>query len=170
MGYKTEWLQGIFPALVTPFTSDDQLDEEAYRGLIRWVLPHVNGLVPAGTTGEFCYMTREERMRVIEVAIDEAAGRVPVVAGTGAASTRETVELTRLAKDAGAAAALVVAPYYLKPSFNEVYDHFRELDRVGMPLVLYNLPQCAGNPLSLVDGRGNAPRPRSCDRHQGYLG
>lgn len=144
MGYKTDWLKGIFPALVTPFTEDDRVDEEAFRNLIRWLLPHVNGVVPAGTTGEFSYMTPEERIRVIEMAIDEVAGRVPVIAGTGAASTRETVSLTRRAKDAGASAALVVAPYYLKPSFNEVYDHFRALDAVGLPIVLYNLPQCAG--------------------------
>jgi 4-hydroxy-tetrahydrodipicolinate synthase len=144
MGYKTDWFRGIFPALVTPFTSADQLDEAAYRDLIRWLLPNVDGVVPAGTTGEFSYMTADERMRTIEVAIDEVSGRVPVIAGTGATSTRETVRLTQIARDAGASAALVVAPYYLKPSFNEVYDHFRAVDQVGLPIVLYNLPQCAG--------------------------
>jgi 4-hydroxy-tetrahydrodipicolinate synthase len=144
MGYKTEWLKGIFPALVTPFTADDKVDRVAYGELIRWVLPNVDGVVPAGTTGEFSYLSAEERMRVIEWAIDEVAGRVPVVAGTGAMSTRETVQLTQMAKEAGASAALIVAPYYLKPSFNEVYDHFRAVDKVGLPIILYNLPQCAG--------------------------
>ncbi len=149
MGYKTDWFRGIFPALVTPFTSagaqtGGKIDESAYRELIRWVLPHVDGVVPVGTTGEFAYMTAEERQRAIEIAVDEVAGRVPVVAGTGAQSTRQAVELTQAAKDAGASAALVVAPYYLKPSFNEVYDHFRAVDQVGLPIVLYNLPQCAG--------------------------
>lgn len=144
MGYKTEWFKGIFPALVTPFTAEDKVDEDAYRRLIRWVLPQVDGVVPGGTTGEFSYLSREERLRAIEVTIDEVAGRVPVVAGTGAMSTRETVELTAMAKEAGASAALIVAPYYLKPSFNEVYDHFRAVDKVGLPIILYNLPQCAG--------------------------
>ncbi|MCK4316048.1 MAG: dihydrodipicolinate synthase family protein, partial [Anaerolineae bacterium] len=83
MGYKTEWFRGIFPALVTPFTADDKLDEAAYRELIRFVLPHVNGLVPCGTTGEFSYMTMEERKRATEVCLDEVNGRVPVVVGTG---------------------------------------------------------------------------------------
>jgi 4-hydroxy-tetrahydrodipicolinate synthase len=149
MGYKTEWLKGIFPALVTPFTADvdaarSGLDEDAYRELIRFVLPHVDGLVPCGTTGEFSYMTLEERKQAIEVCLDEVAGRVPVVAGTGCTSTRETVALTEWARDAGVTGALVVAPYFLKPSFNEVYDHFRAVDRVGLPIVLYNIPQCAG--------------------------
>ncbi len=144
MGYKTDWFQGIFPALVTPFTPDDTVDEAAYRELIRFVLPHVNGVVPCGTTGEFSYMTVEERKRVIEICLDEVAGRVPVLAGTGCKSTRETVALTTWARDAGVSGALVVAPYFLKPSFNEVYDHFRAVDEVGLPIVLYNIPQCAG--------------------------
>jgi len=144
MGYKTGWLKGIFPALITPFTADDKLDEGAYRELIRFVLPHVNGVVPCGTTGEFSYMTLEERKRAVEVCLDEVSGRVPVVAGTGCTSTRETVALTELARDAGVTGALVVAPYFLKPAFNEVYDHFRAVDKVGLPFILYNIPQCSG--------------------------
>ena len=143
MGYKTDWFKGIFPALVTPFTTDDKLDEAAYRELIRFVLPHVSGVVPCGTTGEFSYMTIEERKRAVEVCLDEVNGRVPVVAGTGCQSTRETVALTGWAKDAGASGALVVAPYFLKPTFNEVYDHFRAVDKVGLPIILYNIPQCS---------------------------
>jgi 4-hydroxy-tetrahydrodipicolinate synthase len=144
MGYKTEWFRGIFPALVTPFDENDEVDEDAYRELIRFVLPHVNGLVPCGTTGEFSYMTMEEKKRAIEICIDEAAGRVPVVAGTGTMSTRETLELTAWAKAAGATGALVVAPYFLKPNFNEVYDHFKAVNEIGLPIILYNIPQCAG--------------------------
>jgi 4-hydroxy-tetrahydrodipicolinate synthase len=144
MGYKTEWLKGIFPALVTPFTADDQVDEAAYRELIRFLLPHVDGVVPSGTTGEFSYLTLEERKHIIQVCLDEVNGRVPVIAGTGCKSTRETVALTEWARDAGATAALVLAPYFLKPAFNEVYDHFRAVDEVGLPIVLYNIPQCAG--------------------------
>jgi len=143
-GKKTDWFTGIFPALVTPFTSEDQVDEATYRELIRFVLPHVNGVVPCGTTGEFSSMTLGEKKRAIEICIDEVAGRVPVLAGTGCQSTRETLELTRWAKDAGATGALVVAPYFLKPTFNEVFDHYKEVDKVGLPLVLYNIPQCAG--------------------------
>ncbi len=152
MGYKTDWFKGIFPALVTPFdgaqdkpfTPDDDVDEQAYRELLQFVLPHVDGVVPCGTTGEFSYMSIEERKRAIEICLDEVGGAVPVLAGTGCTSTRETVALTAWAKEAGVDGALVVAPYYLKPSFNEVYDHFQAVDEVGLPFVLYNIPQCAG--------------------------
>ena len=144
MGYKTDWFKGIFPALVTPFTKDDKLDEAAYREVIRFVLPHVDGVVPCGTTGEFSYMTIEERQRATEICLDEVNGRVPVLAGTGCTSTRETVALTEWSRDAGVTGALLVAPYFLKPAFNEVYDHFKAVDKLGLPLVLYNIPQCAG--------------------------
>ncbi len=144
MGYKTDWMKGIFPALVTPFEPHGGVDEAGYREVIRFVLPHVDGLVPCGTTGEFSYMTMEERKRAIEVCIDEVDGRKPVLAGTGCTTTGETVALTRWAQAAGADGALVVAPYFLKPSFNEVYDHYRALDDVGLPIVMYNIPQCAG--------------------------
>jgi 4-hydroxy-tetrahydrodipicolinate synthase len=144
MNKKTDWFKGIFPALVTPFTPGDELDEAAYRALIRFVLPHVDGVVPCGTTGEFSSLTLDEKKRVIEICLDEAGGHVPVLAGTGCQSTRETVELTRWAKDAGVSGALVVAPYFLKPAFNEVFDHYKEVDKVELPLVLYNIPQCAG--------------------------
>jgi 4-hydroxy-tetrahydrodipicolinate synthase len=141
---KPDWLRGIFPALVTPFTRDDRVDEEALRAVIRRVLPHVDGVVPVGTTGEFVHLSEAEKRRVIDVTLDEVAGKVPVVAGTGCASTRDTISLTRYAADAGAAGALVVAPFYLKPTFNEVYEHFEAVDRVGIPVVAYNIPQCAG--------------------------
>jgi len=143
-GKKVEWFRGIFPALVTPFGSDDRLDETAYRELIRTVLPHVDGVVPCGTTGEFSSMTIDEKKAAIDICIDEVAGKVPVLGGTGCQSTRETVELTRWARDAGAAGALVVAPYFLKPSYNEIFDHYKQVDKLGVPMVLYNIPQCAG--------------------------
>jgi 4-hydroxy-tetrahydrodipicolinate synthase len=144
MNKKPEWFKGIFPALVTPFDSADRIDETAYRTLIQHVLPYVHGLVTCGTTGEFSSMSFEEKQRAVSIAVDEAAGRVPVVAGTGCPSTRETIELTRRCKEAGAMATLLVAPYYLKPSFNEVFDHFKAVDAVGLPIILYNIPQCAG--------------------------
>ena len=143
MGYKTDWLRGIFPALVTPFDSEG-VNEDAYRELIRFLLPNVDGMVPCGTTGEFSYMTLEERKETVEICLDEVDGRVPVLAGTGCTTTRRTVELTSWAKEVGADGALVVAPYFLKPSFNEIYDHFRAVDEVGLPVVMYNIPQCAG--------------------------
>jgi 4-hydroxy-tetrahydrodipicolinate synthase len=144
MSKKPDWFKGIFPALVTPFTKADEIDEAAYRALIHYVLPHVNGVVPVGTTGEFVYLSESEKHKVIEIAIDEVGGRVPVVAGTGCTSTRDTVRLTAWARDAGATAALVVAPFYLKPTFNEVYEHFEKVNEVGLPIILYNIPQCAG--------------------------
>jgi len=139
-----DWFKGVFPDLVTPFTKEDEIDEQAFRELIRFVLPHVDGIVPNGTTGEFSFLTFEEKQRVIEICIDEVRGRIPVLAGTGCPSTRETLELTKWAKDAGANGALVCAPYFLKPAFNEIYDHYKEIDQVGLPLVLYNIPQTAG--------------------------
>ena len=144
MSKKPDWFKGIFPALVTPFTEDDRVDEKAFRALIRHLLPHVDGVVPVGTTGEFVYLTETEKRLVIDIAVDEVRGRVPVVAGTGCASTRDTVALTRYAQDAGATAALVVAPFYLKPTFNEVYEHYEAVNEIGLPIILYNIPQCAG--------------------------
>jgi 4-hydroxy-tetrahydrodipicolinate synthase len=141
---KADWFGGIFPALVTPFTPDDQIDESTYCELIRFVLPHVDGVVPCGTTGEFSSMTFEEKMQTIGICIDQVAGRVPVLAGTGCQSTQETLELTQWAKDAGATGALIVAPYFLKPTYNEVFDHYKQIDKIGLPFVLYNIPQCAG--------------------------
>jgi 4-hydroxy-tetrahydrodipicolinate synthase len=142
---KVDWFRGIFPALVTPFSPRDEVDECSFRELIRFLLPDVNGLVPCGTTGEFSSLTLDEKKRVIEICLDETAGRLPVLAGTGCQSTRETIALTAWARDAGVDGALVVAPYYLKPSFNEVYDHYAEVNRLGLPIVLYNIPQCAGS-------------------------
>ena len=144
MAGKPDWLKGIMPALVTPFTPDQDVDEEGMRRLIRHVLPHVNAVVPVGTTGEFVYLSEDEKRRLIDVTIDEAGGRVPVIAGTGCTSTRDTLALTQYAKEAGADAALVVAPFYLKPTFNEVYEHYEAVSKVGLPIILYNIPQCAG--------------------------
>jgi 4-hydroxy-tetrahydrodipicolinate synthase len=142
---RPEWLTGVYPALVTPFTEQGDLDEEAYRALIRHLLPQVDGMVPCGTTGEFSMLTRGEKEKVIEICLDEVKGRLPVLAGTGCPSTRETVDLTKWARDAGATGALVVAPYFLKPTFNEVYEHFEAVDAVGLPLVIYHIPQCTGS-------------------------
>ena len=133
---------GVSPALVTPFTKDEEVDEAALRNLVRFVLPDVDGVVPCGTTGEFIYLTPEEQRRVIEIVIDEVGGRVPVIAGTGAASTREAIKLALAAQEAGAAACLVVTPFFLHPSDKGIYQHFYELAKaVDLPIILYNIPQ-----------------------------
>jgi len=101
---------GVFSALVTPFHKDEGVDESAFRGLIRCVIDNVDGLVPWGTTGEFPYLSVEEQKRLVEIAVEEAKGK-PVIAGTGAPSTRQAIELTRNAREAGDSACLVVTPY-----------------------------------------------------------
>jgi len=141
MPVKVPWLKGVFPALVTPFTKEEEVDEEAFRRLIRHVLPYVDGLVPNGTTGEFPYLEREEKKRLVEIAVEEAGGK-PVIAGTGAASTREAIQLAQDAQEAGASACLVVTPYFLHPSDKGVYQHFYEVAQaVNIPIILYNIPQ-----------------------------
>jgi 4-hydroxy-tetrahydrodipicolinate synthase len=142
--------EGIMPALVTPFTDDGKsIDEERLRVLVnRCVELGVHGVVPCGTTGEFVNLTTEEKKRVIKIVIDEANGKVPVVAGTGASGTREAVEMTLYAKDAGATAALIVTPYYLKPADRGIYEHYDTIaSQVDLPIILYNIPQCTGLPL-----------------------
>jgi 4-hydroxy-tetrahydrodipicolinate synthase len=142
--------EGIFPALVTPFTDDGKnLDEERLRILVNHCIEQgVHGVVPCGTTGEFVNLSTEEKKRVIKTVIDEVNGRVPVIAGTGASGTRETVEMTKYAKDAGATAALIVTPFYLKPADRGIYEHYNTIaTEVDLPIILYNIPQCTGLPL-----------------------
>lgn len=134
---------GVSPALVTPFTKKDEIDEEAYRRLIRFVIDDlgVTGIVPAGSTGEFSSLFWDEQKRVIEIAVDEAAGKVDVIAGTGTSGTKRTIEMTKHAKDVGADASLIVTPYYMKPSQRGLYLHFSEIaNKVDMPIMLYQLP------------------------------
>jgi len=142
--------EGIFPALVTPFTDDGKtIDEERLRILVNHCIEQgVHGVVPCGTTGEFVNLSTEEKKRVIKTVMDEVNGRVPVIAGTGASGTRETVEMTKYAKDAGATAALIVTPFYLKPADRGIYEHYNTIaTEVDLPIILYNIPQCTGLPL-----------------------
>lgn len=142
---------GVMPALVTPFTDDGKsVSEERLRALVnRCIELGVHGVVPCGTTGEFVNLTIEERKRVIDVVIDEVNGRVSVVAGTGASGTDQAVEMTRYAKDAGADAALIVTPFYLKPKDRGIYEHYYTIaSKVELPIILYNIPQCTGVPLT----------------------
>jgi len=139
--------QGSIVALVTPFRGG-AFDEAAYRELIEWhIAEGTDGLVPCGTTGEAPTLSHDEHKHVVEVCIDSAAGRVPVIAGTGSNATAEAVDLTRHAKAAGANAALVVTPYYNKPTQEGLYQHFKTIqDAVDIPIIIYNIP-----PRSVID-------------------
>jgi 4-hydroxy-tetrahydrodipicolinate synthase len=143
--------EGILPALVTPFAGKNQesVDETRMRRLVNHCIDlGVHGVVPCGTTGEFVNMTVEERKRVIDIVVDEVNSRVPVVAGTGASGTQQAIEMTQYAKDAGADAALIVSPYYLKPTNRGIYEHYSTIaSKVDFPLILYNIPQCTGLPI-----------------------
>jgi 4-hydroxy-tetrahydrodipicolinate synthase len=138
---------GSIPALVTPF-KDGQFDETAFRALVDWqIASGSNGLVPVGTTGESPTLSHEEHRRVVDVCIDEARGRVPVIAGAGSNNTSEAIDLARHAERAGADAVLVVTPYYNKPTQEGLYQHFRAInDAIGIPIIIYNIP-----PRSVVD-------------------
>ena len=132
---------GSIPALITPFR-DGALDEEAFRTFVDWQITEgSSALVPCGTTGESATMTVEEHNRVIAICVEQAAGRVPVIAGCGSNDTRIALEHMYAAQAAGADAALVVAPYYNKPNQEGVYQHFAYLaQRCDLPIVLYNVP------------------------------
>jgi 4-hydroxy-tetrahydrodipicolinate synthase len=144
---KRAKFHGSMPALVTPF-KDGKFDEQAFRALIDWqISAGSHGLVPVGTTGESPTLTHEEHRLIVDVCIDEARGRVPVIAGAGSNNTVETIELARHAERAGADAALIVTPYYNKPTQEGLYRHFKAVnDAVGIPILIYNIP-----PRSVVD-------------------
>ena len=132
---------GSIPALVTPFR-DGAVDEEAFRHLVNWQIAQgSSGLVPCGTTGESATLSYDEHYRVIDLCLDETQGRVPVIAGCGSNDTATAVRHMRFAKEAGAAAALVVAPYYNRPSQEGIYAHYAHLaDSCDLPIILYNVP------------------------------
>jgi 4-hydroxy-tetrahydrodipicolinate synthase len=133
--------KGSITALITPF-KDGKVDERAFQRLVEWQIDQgTHGLVPCGTTGESPTLTHDEHRRVVELCVEAAAGRVPVVAGTGSNSTAEAVELTRHAKSAGADGVLVVTPYYNKPTQEGLYQHFKAInDSADVPIVVYNIP------------------------------
>ena len=134
-------LKGSFPALITPM-KNGHIDEDAFRKFVNWQIKEgSHGLVPVGTTGESPTVTPEEHKRVIEIAIEVAAGRVPVIAGTGSNNTEEAIEYTLHAKKAKADAALIVVPYYNKPTQDGIYAHFSAIARaVDIPILVYNVP------------------------------
>ena len=133
--------QGVMPALITPFR-DGKVDEKAFVALIeRQIAGGVHGLVPAGTTGESATLSHEEHRRVVELCVQTAAGRVPVIAGAGSNSTEEAIELTQHAKAVGADAVLIATGYYNRPNQEGIYRHFAAVnDAVDIPIVVYNVP------------------------------
>ncbi|MCW5689560.1 MAG: 4-hydroxy-tetrahydrodipicolinate synthase [Pseudolabrys sp.] len=143
----TTSFRGSMTALVTPF-KNGAVDEKAFRDLIDWQISEgTSGLVPVGTTGESPTLSHEEHHKVVEICIDQAKGRVPVIAGAGSNSTKEAIALARHAEKAGADAVLVVTPYYNKPTQEGMYQHFKAVnDAIGIPIIIYNIP-----PRSVVD-------------------
>ena len=133
--------KGSNVALITPF-KDSRLDEDAYIKLIHFHMENgTSGLVPAGTTGESPTLSHEEHQRVIDLCIKESNGKIPVIAGTGSNSTEEAISLTSHAEKAGADGALVVTPYYNKPTQEGLYQHYKAInDKCGIPIIIYNIP------------------------------
>jgi 4-hydroxy-tetrahydrodipicolinate synthase len=139
--------KGSFTALITPF-DNGALDEDAFRKLVEFqIRSGTHGLVPVGTTGESPTVSHDEHNRVVELCVKQTAGRVPVIAGAGSNSTAEAIELVRHAKAVGAQAALVVTPYYNKPTQEGLFQHYRAInDAVALPIIIYNIP-----PRSVID-------------------
>jgi 4-hydroxy-tetrahydrodipicolinate synthase len=151
-----EPFHGVLPALITPFTDDGSaIDTRALAAIVdRMVDAGVGGLVPGGSTGEFTTLTHAERRQLIEVTVDVAAGRVPVIAGTGALSTRETVELSAHAQQAGASAVMIVPPFYDALSWRELLAHYTAVaDAIEIPIMYYNLPSASGVTLTAAQLR-----------------
>ncbi len=140
--------KGSLVALITPMRADGSVDEKAYAEFVDWQIKEgTHGLIPVGTTGESPTLSHHEHKRVVEIAIEVSAGRVPIIAGAGSNSTAEAIELARHAKEAGADATLVVTPYYNKPTQEGMFLHFSAIaDAVDIPMIIYNIP-----PRSVVD-------------------
>jgi 4-hydroxy-tetrahydrodipicolinate synthase len=132
---------GVLPAVVTPF-KNGEVDEESLRQLIEFQIDNgVHGIVPCGTTGESATLSHEEHDRVVEIAVDQVKGRVPVVAGSGSNNTAEAIRLTAHAKQAGADGVLMISPYYNKPTQEGLYQHYKKVaETVNIPIVVYNIP------------------------------
>jgi len=140
--------KGSLVALITPMRADGSVDEKAYADFVEWQIAEgTHGVVPVGTTGESPTLSHDEHRRVVEIAVEVAKGRVPVIAGAGSNSTAEAIELTRHAKEAGADAALIVTPYYNKPTQEGMYLHYMAIaNAVDLPIIIYNIP-----PRSVID-------------------
>ncbi|AQS41947.1 MAG: 4-hydroxy-tetrahydrodipicolinate synthase [Candidatus Tokpelaia hoelldobleri] len=141
-------LKGALTALITPFTQTGDVDEAAFRNLVEWQIKQgIHGLVPVGTTGESPTLSHDEHKRLIELCVEQANRRVPVLAGAGSNSTAEAIELAQHAEQAGADAVLVVTPYYNKPNQRGLYAHYAAIAKaVSLPIIIYNIP-----PRSVID-------------------
>ena len=139
-------LEGIYPPHITPFSKNEEIDEKSLRTLVRfWLSSGCAGLVSCASNGEAPYLSREERKAVLKCVIDEVNGKVPVIAGVGAPSTRETIALAGDAKDAGADALLIVSPYFFKPNNREMFEHYsRVIGSTDMSVIIYNVPKFTG--------------------------
>lgn len=133
-------LRGAITALITPF-SNGEIDWQAFDRLVEMQVEQgIHGVVPCGTTGESPTLSHDEHIRIVERCVQVVKGRIPVIAGTGSNSTVEALDLTRRAADVGADGALIVTPYYNKPTQEGLYEHFKALDKVGFPILIYNIP------------------------------
>jgi 4-hydroxy-tetrahydrodipicolinate synthase len=139
-------LQGVYPALITPFKKNGEVDEAGFRRNIDFVIRGgVSGIVPCGCTGEAATLSFEEQKHLLEIAVDQSNGRVPVIGGSGSNNTREAVELTQYAKEAGANAAMLITPYYNKPGDAGQLLHYTTIaNKVDIPIILYNVPSRTG--------------------------
>jgi len=136
-------VRGIIPAMVTPLDKDEKIDEAGIRELINYLIDSgVHGIFVCGSQGESYALTEEEKRRVIEISVDEVNGRVPVYAGTGGVTTEETVQLSRYAVDVGADAVTIITPYFIKPSQDELYMHYKRIaESIDSPILMYNNPR-----------------------------
>jgi len=137
-------------AIITPFTQEGDVDFKAFENLIRWhVQSGSDGIVCCGTTGESPTLTEKEKLDLLQICIQNSKGKIPVIMNTGTNDTRSSVRLTQEAKKLGADAALAIVPYYNRPTMEGCFAHFQEMDRVGLPLILYHHPKRTGTLLSL---------------------
>lgn len=139
--------QGIYAVLVTPFTDDDKIDEEKLRRHVRYLVDEgrVHGIIPTGSTGEFAALSDDERMQIADTVISEVNKAIPVVVGTAAVATKDTIRFSQYAQKAGADGVMVVPPYYCHPDEREIYEHYKALaESIDVPIVLYNNPSTSG--------------------------
>ena len=138
--------RGSLVAMITPFRENGKVDEKGINELVEFHIKNgTDGIVPCGTTGESPTLSHEEHKRVVEITINAVAGRVPVIAGTGSNSTWEAMDLTSHAKEVGADGALIVVPYYNKPTQKGLYMHYKEIaENIDIPIIVYNVPSRTG--------------------------
>ncbi|MDF2037558.1 4-hydroxy-tetrahydrodipicolinate synthase [Cytobacillus oceanisediminis] len=139
-------IRGAYPVLITPMTQEQEIDWGGVKNNVNYFVDQgVAGIVINGSTGEFVSLSREEKYQMVETVMKEAGGRIPVIVGTAAETTRETIEYTKQAEVHGADGALIINPYYMKPKENEIYHHFKEVSSsVNLPIMLYNNPFTSG--------------------------